>query len=66
VGDIRHFRFIIEADSHYIFVLRARVAHCAATTTDGSTTYLTGLEFVDTHSPVYLRAIDLLVNFVAQ
>src|SRR5262245_39680335 len=46
VGDVRYFRFIIEASSHYIFVLRARVAHCTATTADGITTHLTGLEFI--------------------
>jgi hypothetical protein len=66
VGDVRYFRFIIEAKAHYIFVLRTRVAHCAVTTTDGVTTYLTGLEFLDTQSPVYQRAIDLLVDIVAQ
>ncbi len=66
IGDVRHFRFIIEGTSHYIFVLRARVSHCAATTTNGNTTYLTGLEFIDTQSPVYQRAIEVLVNFAAQ
>src|ERR1700745_2010256 len=66
LGDVRYFRFIIEAPCHYIFVLPAGATHCAATTTNGLTSYLTGLEFIDTQSPVYQRAIDLLVDIAKQ
>jgi hypothetical protein len=64
VGDVLRYRFIIEREHHYIFVLRAQVVHCAASTTDGITTYLTGLQFLDAGTPVCQRAIDHLIGIV--
>jgi hypothetical protein len=64
IGDVQRFRFVIETDHAFIFVLRARVAHCAPMTTDGRGAYLTGLEFLDRDNAVCHRAIEFLVSVV--
>jgi hypothetical protein len=66
VGDVQRYRFLIETEHHYIFVLRGQVVHCAEATTGNGTTYLTGLEFVDFGTQVWQRAIDHLVGVVGQ
>jgi len=66
VGDVQRYRFMIEAGQHYIFVLRAQVVHCAASTTDGTTAYLTGLQFLDAGTPICQRAIEHLIGVVGQ
>ena len=65
LGDIQRFRFRIAGERDAIFVLRARVVHCTATIVNGAMSYLTGLEFVETSSPVYQRAIEQLIDVVA-
>jgi|SRR5689334_14274983 len=64
VDDVYRFRFVIEGPRDAIFVLSARVVHCAKTAVDGVTAYLTGLEFIDTSNPVCQRAIEHLVGVV--
>jgi hypothetical protein len=65
-GDVQSYRFLIETDHHYIFVLRAQVVHCSGSPSDGSTAYLTGLQFLDTSTPVCQRAIEHLMGVVGQ
>jgi hypothetical protein len=65
LGDIQRFRFRIASERDAIFVLRAQVVHCTATIVNGGMSYLTGLEFVETNSPVYQRAIEQLIDAVA-
>jgi len=65
LGNIQRCRFRIEGKRDAIFVLRARVVHCTATIVNGAMSYLTGLEFVETDSPVYQRAIEQLIDVVA-
>lgn len=64
LGDILRFRFRIAGERDAIFVLRARIVHCTATIVNGAMSYLTGLEFVETSSPVYQRAIEQLIDVV--
>jgi hypothetical protein len=66
VGAVQRYRFMIETEEHYIFVLRARVVHCGASTTDGTPSYLTDLLFLDTATDGCRRAIDRLIGVVGQ
>jgi hypothetical protein len=61
-GDVHRFRFIVESERDAIFILAARVVHCAESVANNVTQYLTSLEFVDTSSPVCQRAIAHLVT----
>jgi hypothetical protein len=63
--EIQRYRFRIAGERDAIFVLRARVVHCTATIVNGAMSYLTGLEFEETSSPVYQRAIEQLIDAVA-
>jgi PilZ domain-containing protein len=66
VGDVQRYRFLIETEHHYIFVLRGQVVHCAEATRGSGTTYLTGLQFIDIGTPVWQRAIEHLVDAIRQ
>lgn len=65
LDDLQRYRFRIAGERDAIFVLRARVAHCTATLVNGAMSYVTGLEFVETDSPVFQRAIERLMDAVA-
>ena len=64
IGDLQKYRFRVKAEHDVILVFRARVVHCAEMVTNGLTAYLTGLEFIDSSTPHYQRAIEYLVGLV--
>jgi hypothetical protein len=60
--DVQRFRFTVEGERDAMFVLSARVVHCAESAASNAMEHLTELEFIDTDNPVCQRTIGRIVR----
>jgi hypothetical protein len=62
VGDVQRFQFTVDGEREAMFVLRARVVHCAPLVANGRSEYLIGLEFADADTAFFHHAITYLID----